>query len=265
MKSKMLKRIEVSTAALMLIFLIGCGNHTGDGSKTTDTNAVAAEFAAAAADSAAANPKPAKQQQPTHPRAPASKPAETATTAPSGRVRYEAQTSGSNMKIEGTSTIHDWSMESAVLGGYLEADAKFPNSTDSATKPEAYVFMPVRSFKSYNKRMDEVMQEHMKEPQFKRIEYHLTELKPKSAAGTTGAVEFDATGTLAVAGKTNTITMPVTVEKIEGPKLKVTGSIVMKMTDFGVEPPAPSIGLGLIKTGDSITNSFVWMLAPKAP
>jgi hypothetical protein len=36
------------------------------------------------------------------------------------------------------------------------------------------------------------------------------------------------------------------------------------MTDYGVEPPAPSIlGLSPIKTGDDLKLSFEWLTAPK--
>jgi polyisoprenoid-binding protein YceI len=159
-------------------------------------------------------------------------------------------------------------MESAVIGGFLEVDAKFPESalTDpNAAKPKVELFMPVRSFKSYTKKMDDVMQEHMNEPKHKRIEYKLTELKPKSPAGTTGALQFEAVGALTIAGTTNTHKMPVTIEKKDG-KLKVTGKTTLKMTDYGVKPPAPTIaGMSLIKTGDEVTITFEWLTAPKAP
>ena len=182
-------------------------------------------------------------------------------------VRYDAQPVGSKTKIEGTSTIHDWTMESAVIGGFMEVDAKFPESalTDAnAAKPKVEVFMPVRSFKSYAKKMDEVMQEHMNEPKYKKIEYKLIELKPKSAAGATGALQFEAVGAITVNGTTRTNTMPVTIEKKDG-KLKITGSAPLKITSFGVKPPAPSIaGVSLIKTGDDIKVSFEWLTAPKA-
>jgi polyisoprenoid-binding protein YceI len=125
--------------------------------------------------------------------------------------------------------------------------------------------MPVRSFKSYAKKMDEVMQEAMNEAKHKRIQYKLTELKPKSAAGSTGALQFEAVGDLTIAGTTKSHTMPVTIEKKDG-KLKVTGKTTLKMTNYGVKPPAPTIaGMSLIKTGDDITITFTWLAAPKAP
>jgi hypothetical protein len=30
------------------------------------------------------------------------------------------------------------------------------------------------------------------------------------------------------------------------------------MTDFGIKPPAPAVGLGLIKTADEVTVTFEW-------
>ena len=110
--------------------------------------------------------------------------------------------------------------------------------------------------------MDKRMQKEMKEEQFKRIEYKLIELKPKSAAGATGALKFDAVGALTVAGKTRTNTMPVTIEKLADGKLKVTGSTPAKMTDYGIPPPTT---LGLFVSGDDVTLKFELLTAPKAP
>ena len=196
----------------------------------------------------------------------ADKPASTAVaaTASPGAVRYEAQSTGSKMSIEGTSSLHDWTMDSTMVGGYLEADPKFPESalTDAgASKPVVSVFMPVRSFKSGKASMDGRMQKEMKEAQFKRIEYKLIELKPTSVAGTTGALKFDATGALTVAGKTLTNKIPVTIEKLADGKLKIAGSTALKMSDYGIPPPTT---LGLFTTGDEVKLKFEWLTAPKA-
>ena len=173
---------------------------------------------------------------------------------------------GSKVKIEGTSSIHDWSMESPVIGGFIEADAGFPESAlkgGAAAKPKVEVFIPVRTLKSYNKRMDEVYQEHMEEPKFKKMEYKLTELKAKGDAPKAGKCEFDAVGTLTVHGVAKPITMPVTIEKLEDKKLKITGSTSLKMSDFGVKPPNPDIGVAKITTGDEIKLTFEWMPGQK--
>jgi len=182
-------------------------------------------------------------------------------------VRYNATPTNSLVSMDGTSTIHDWTVTSPLIGGYMETAPGFPEcalTNAAALKPDVHVIIPVRSLKSYAKRMDEVMQEHLKMDKFSKIEYQLIELKPKSPPGTTGKVEFEATGTLTVSGETRTNVMPVTIEHVEGGGLKVTGSTPLKMTSFKVEPPAPSIlGMPIIKTGDDITIKFEWAVMPK--
>lgn len=183
-------------------------------------------------------------------------------------VRYEAQPAGSKVKMEGTSTIHDWSVESPIIGGFIEADADFPASAlkdPKSARPTVEAFIPVRTLKSYSKKMDEVMLDHLNMAKHPRIEYRLIELKPRSAPGTTGALPFDAVGALTVAGVTRTNTMIVTIEKSADTHLKVAGAIPLRMTDFGVQPPAPQIlGMPVIKTGDQIKISFEWLTAPRA-
>ena len=180
-------------------------------------------------------------------------------------ARYMPVPNSSKMRMDGTSTIHDWHAETDIIGGFMELDASFADgkATPTAIKPKVEVKIPVRSLKSSGgKRMDAVMQEHMKFDQFKMIEYRVLELAPK--AGTAG--QWDARGTLTVAGVTKTNTMPVTIEKADGAKLKVTGTAAIKMTDFGIKPPAPDIaGVSLIRTGDDVKLKFEWVTEPKAP
>jgi hypothetical protein len=196
-----------------------------------------------------------------------------------GQTTTLAARSGSKMRIEGTSNIHDWQVESPFIGGMLEVGANFPLDPGQAVTPgkveaKGDVFIQVRSLKSvekdgkaYSDKMDEVMWEHMRETENKRIVYHLTELTLKEAAKAKDApYVFEAKGDLAVAGVTNQITMTVNVLPLSDKKLKITGSTNLKMTAYKIEPPAPKIALGMIKTGDDVKLIFEWMLAQrKAP
>jgi len=183
-------------------------------------------------------------------------------------IRYEPQPTGSKIKMEGTSTIHDWTVESPTADGFIEADSNFPESAlqdAKAARPSVQVSVPVSTLKSYAEAMDAVMQDHLNMEKYPRIEYRLIELKPKSAAGATGPLKFDAVGALTVSGTTRTNTMPVTIERVDKTKIKVVGSTPLKMTDFGVVPPAPRIlGMPIIKTGDDIKISFEWLVTQKA-
>jgi polyisoprenoid-binding protein YceI len=89
------------------------------------------------------------------------------------------------------------------------------------------------------------------------INYRVVELVP-TGPNTAGGLDYDAKGTLTISGVTRTNAMPVTISKAGG-KIKVLGSTSLKMTDYGVKPPAPELGLGLIKTGDEVKLTFEWV------
>jgi len=190
-----------------------------------------------------------------------------AISAAAQSVRYEPRPTGSKVSIDGTSTLHKWTVDGPTVVGFIEADSGFPESalTDSkAAKPNVQVSIPVESLKSFSEMMDEVMQDHMDMAKYPLIEYRLVELKPKSAPGAPGPLAFDAVGTLTVSGTTQAITMPVTIERVDRTAIRISGSAPLKMTDFGIEPPAPRIlGMPTIRTGNDVKISFEWLLAAK--
>jgi polyisoprenoid-binding protein YceI len=109
--------------------------------------------------------------------------------------------------------------------------------------------------------MDEIMYEKLKTSQ---IAFKLTELTLKESAKSKDAPYiFDAKGDLAVAGVTNSVAFPVNITLLDEGKAKATATVPLKMSDFKIEPPAPKIALGLIKTGDDVKIIFDWNLALK--
>jgi polyisoprenoid-binding protein YceI len=186
---------------------------------------------------------------------------------------YKAQPAGNKVRIEGTSTAHDWEMEGTMIGGSIEFDPAVQFDTAQATLPglkdkkliiKSVAIIPVRSVKSDAKAMPQVMeglmQDALKAKDCPRIECRVTELTAKEhAAGK--PFDFDATGELSIAGKTNKITFPITIDVPEKDKLKVSGTAPVKMTEYGVTPPAPSFGLGLMKCGADVKIIFEWNLA----
>lgn len=181
-------------------------------------------------------------------------------------LRYESQP-GSKMRMEGTSNIHDWHAESQLIGGFVEIDGALLEAPDKL-KPgkvaaKAETFVAVRSLKcSSGKAMDAVMQEAMKEKENPRIVFKLAELTFKEAKGT--QVSLEAKGSLTVSGVTKDITFPLTlVRRVDTARASFTGTTAVKMTDFGIKPPAPAAGAGLIKTGDEVKLTFEWAVAKK--
>lgn len=192
-------------------------------------------------------------------------------------TRFDAR-SGSKMRIEGTSNIHDWQVESGLIGGFLEVGPGFPTEPGQAVTPgkiEAKVFVriPVRSLasiekdgKPYSTAMDDIMHEKLRMAETTNILYTLSELALKEAPKTKDAPYlFEAKGELVVAGATNQISMPVAITPLGDKKLKIAGTTSVKMTDYKVDPPAPKLALGLIKTGDEVKLIFEWVVAQKKP
>ena len=179
-------------------------------------------------------------------------------------TKYSAKP-GSKVTLDGTSSVHDWTVESMIIGGSMELGFD-PWNPPAPGKVQAAVTstIPVRSLKSKGKldpkRMEEVMQETMKMQTARNIEYRLTELTLKEAPKTPAEpLQFDSKGELSMAGVTNKISMPVTMERLEGNKLKTKGNITLKMTAFGMKPPSPKILLGMLSTGDDVKVRFEWL------
>jgi polyisoprenoid-binding protein YceI len=75
--------------------------------------------------------------------------------------------------------------------------------------------------------------------------------------------DMDVTGDLVIAGATNKVTFPVTIEPLDEGKIKVSGSVPVKMTAYGIAPPAPVLAIGTLRCGDDVKISFDWTLKEK--
>ena len=184
-------------------------------------------------------------------------------------VTYSAKT-GSLLKINGTSSVHDWEVKTRLIGGKMEWDSSFPLDSLKAelpklTKtPKVSVIIPVRNIESGKQRMNEVMHGALNAQKHKYARYSLKDIKVAEAKRKAGEpLVFETKGTLSVNGKSAPVSMQITIAKGEGDKLKVSGKTKLKMSQFGITPPAPKIALGLIKTGDEVSVEFNWFVALK--
>jgi hypothetical protein len=189
------------------------------------------------------------------------------------RLRFYAK-SGSKMRLEGTSNIHDWQVESSLIGGFIEVGSNFPIEPGQPAKPgefaaEAEPFIIVHSLKSvekdgkpYSDTMDQAMYGCLRATENPKVVFHLIQLTLKEPAKSRERPYlFEAKGELELAGVTNEINMPVDVLPLSGKKLKISGTSTVKLTDFEIDPATLSPSLGMIKIGDDVKLSFEWMVA----
>ena len=111
--------------------------------------------------------------------------------------------------------------------------------------------------------MDETMWGNLKAKDDPRIFYRTSELVLKEVPTSKDAPYlFESKGELVVAGVTNQVSIPLKVLPLGEKKVKISGSIPTKMSNFGIK--AEKIGLGFVtfKTADDVKISFDWIVGP---
>ena len=170
---------------------------------------------------------------------------------------FRAKFGDSKLSINGDSSVHKWKVETKVVGGFLQVDSAAlaePGKIETKGK----VIIPVRQLKSGKKRMDEVMHAAMNEKKHKLIDFTLSGLNVNSVKD--GVANCASNGTIKINGKTKPLTMDISIAS-KGDQLVVTGSAILKMTDFGIKPPSPKLPTGNIVTKDEVKISFEWVVA----
>jgi polyisoprenoid-binding protein YceI len=189
------------------------------------------------------------------------------------QTHYASQPKGCSIKIDGTSSMHDWEMEGTLIGGFIEFGAGVqldPTQTAIAgiqgdkVPVKARVIIPVRSIHSKADHlpdvMDHLMQDAMKESQFAAIQFTLKDMTFKGPHAAGKPFDLDISGALAISGVTNNVTFPITIECPNAGQIEVKGTVPIKMTEYGIVPPAPNFGLGMMKTGPDVKIIFDWSL-----
>jgi polyisoprenoid-binding protein YceI len=163
---------------------------------------------------------------------------------------------GGKVRLTGTSSLHPWEINGTVIGGSLE----LPPGKAPPTNLAARVRIPVRTLKSDQKQMDEVMQATLEAGQYPNIEYELQSFGLMWPTGS-NLWQCVASGRLTVHGVALTNSMPVAIERLDkGKRLRVSGQTPLRMTDFGMAPVDVNLAIGRITTGDEVTVEFEWLL-----
>ena len=175
------------------------------------------------------------------------------------RVRFTPATT-STVKISGTSTLHPWAVEGSTINGSIdvapEIAANPANAASWSSDKAALVSVkiPVTDIKAEHDRMTRIMLEALKAKDFPEVRYEMSKAIPDPA--TADAFVFKTEGKLTIAGVTRDVQMNVTATRGADQQYVLTGSVPIKMTDYGITPPVTM--LGALKTGNDVTVSFRW-------
>jgi polyisoprenoid-binding protein YceI len=157
-----------------------------------------------------------------------------------------------DIKILGTSNLHNWSMEVKDIS----SSAKFTFGPAAGGPPQSLtafdLTIPVHSLKSGESSMDSRAYTAMKADKFATITYAST--SAEIVPGQNGQFQIRSTGNLTIAGATQSVVVTASCHANPDGSIACSGSQQIKMTDYQIKPP--SFMLGALKTGDALTINF---------
>ncbi|MEI6089208.1 MAG: YceI family protein [bacterium] len=157
-----------------------------------------------------------------------------------------------NMKLSGTSTLHNWNMNSKSIVGEANFEFAGDNLSELKDLSSLKVILPTSSLKSKEKQMDKNVYGALKADKYKDIVFKITSanVQPKQ----NNRYQLKTVGNLTIAGVTRQVNLDVFCQINEDQTITCSGTEKLKMTDYQVTPP--TFLLGAMKTGDEVTLDF---------
>lgn len=149
---------------------------------------------------------------------------------------------GSQIKVDGTSNIHDWTMNAtsfACEGTYVLNGGQLVDVTALSFT------LPVANLKGKEDLLNTRAHKALKADQHNKISFKLTKADVVAAQKV-----IKVAGNLTIGG----VTKPVTLQTnytVNGDELICKGSKSIKMSEFGIK--APSFMMGALKVADAVT------------
>lgn len=154
-----------------------------------------------------------------------------------------------DMKISGTSNVHDWTMKA----NNATCNAQFDLKTGQLSSLTGLDFtVPVKGLKSNSDIMDGRTHTTLKADKHTKINFKLTSavVTPQK----NNNYQIKATGNLTIAGVTKEVILLANGVLNNQNLITVTGSKKIKMSEWQIKPP--SYMLGAMKVGDEVTIDF---------
>jgi hypothetical protein len=158
-----------------------------------------------------------------------------------GQTLYKVM-AGSQIKVSGTSNLHDWTM----LASSFTGDGNFKVAGGHLQNIHALHFiLPVLNLKSKEDLMDSRAYKALKERENHKITFKMTD-----ATVVAKKKIINAKGDLTIGGVTNQVSLQAAYVLNADESITCTGTKSIKMSDYDIK--APSFMLGSLKTGDEV-------------
>jgi polyisoprenoid-binding protein YceI len=167
----------------------------------------------------------------------------------SGFAQQKYHTQSIDIKVSGTSSLHDWEM----ISDKGEFSAAITMSGSKVAFSGLRFSVPAESLKSGHGKMDKNTYKALNTAKNPNISFVL--LSGAVQATRENTYELKGIGNLTIAGKTvETDLVVVLVYNPADKTFSCSGTKKFRMTEYGVKPP--TVMMGAIKTGDEISISY---------
>jgi polyisoprenoid-binding protein YceI len=157
-----------------------------------------------------------------------------------------------DIKVLGTSNLHNWTMEAKDITCSAKFNFLPGNGNQPKSLTELSLSVPVKNLKSGESSMDSRAYTALKAKTYTDIAFVLT--SATIVPGQKDHFLIRGTGNLSIAGVTNPVSMDVNCQVSPDGIITCIGSEKLKMTDYQIKPP--TFMLGALKTGNDLTINF---------
>jgi polyisoprenoid-binding protein YceI len=170
---------------------------------------------------------------------------------------------GSEVTIEGTSSMHAFHCKTNKIMAYVDVDPGYTKDLTKIARPIASVKVNivVRTLTCGNSQMDKNMYSTLDADKNPIIRYTMSGYDILDGSAKPAAFIAKTTGTLTISGQEKVINMKINAERLSDGKATAQGEEDVLMTDFGIKPP--SFMFGTLKVGNEIKVKFNLKAGPE--
>jgi len=174
------------------------------------------------------------------------------------RLRLEP---GSEVTVEGTSTMHAYHCTTNKIMAYVDVDPGYTKDLTKIAKPivSVKVNIVVNTLKCGNGTMDKNLYSTLNADKNPLITYTLSGYDILN--GLSSSFAANTKGSLKISGTEKLIDMKVNASRLAEGKVTAEGEQTLLMTDFGIKPP--SFMLGTLKVGNEVKVKFNLKAGPE--
>jgi len=159
---------------------------------------------------------------------------------------YKSVPKISVIKINGTSSIHEWESTTDQINGDMVL------ASGGKQIQSLVVKVPVKSIKSGKGLMDSKTYDAFESDKNPLITFQMTEVTALKVTGK--EVEATVTGNITMAGNTKKIVIKSTGKILADGSFQFKGAVPLKLSEFKMK--SPTAMMGMLKTGDAVTINF---------